>query len=317
MAGLCLFAPRGGSALAGAIARELKLSLSPLEEQDFEDGEHQCRPLADIRGKDVYVVESLHREDDCSIDDKLLRLLFLIATLMDASAARVTAVIPYLCYARQDQQNYPRDPVGTRHLARLLEAAGASRVAAMDVHNLAAFQNAYRCRTEHLEAAPLLVEHFAARLGDAPAAVVSPDAGGIRRAERFRQALGEILGRELPLAFMEKHRDESQLRGATVVGEVAGRAAILVDDLISTGSTLLRAALACRERGATAVYGAVTHGVFAPGAEAMLANPALDQLAITDSIPFARPGSGLLQGKVVVLGAAPLFAAAIRTMHAG
>lgn len=318
MVDLCLFAPRGGSALAAGIARRLQLPLSPLEERDFVDGEHQARPLAEVRGKDIYLVESLHSEANRSIDDKLLYLLFLIATLADAGAARITAVIPYLCYARQDQQHQPRDPVGLRYLARLFEAAGAFRVAALDVHNLAAFQNAFRCRTEHLEAAPLLASHFAARLGEVPAAVVSPDLGGIKRAERFRRHLVQSLGREVPLAFMEKHRDEDRLCGETVAGEVAGRAAVLVDDLISTGSTLLRAARACRERGATAVYGAVSHGVFAAGAGQVMADPALDQLAITDSIPPAgRLDPGLVAAKIAILPAAPLFARAIQAMHAG
>lgn len=317
MADICLIGLPDGNAFAESVARHLGLPLSPLEEKDFADGEHQARPLGSVRGRDVYVVQSLYGEPDRSVDAKLLRLLFLIATLVDASAERVTAVLPYLCYGRQDRQQEPWDPVMTRHVARLFEAAGTFRVLAMDVHNLAAFQNAYRCRIDHLEAASLFVQHFAGELGKVPVVVASPDAGGVKRAERFRQRLGPALGQELPLALMEKHRSDGALRGRALVGAVAGRTVILFDDLISTGSTLLRAALVCREHGATAVIGAASHGVFASGAEAAIADPALDRVVITDSIPPLRLSPRLVQSKIVILGAAPLFADAIKAIHDG
>lgn len=317
MSDIGLFSLSAGNAFATNIARQLGLALRPLEARDFEDGEHRARPAEEVRGQDVYVVASLHADAERSIDDKLVRLLFLVGTLVDAAAERVTAVLPYLCYARKDQQNQPRDPVATRYLARLFEAAGTFRVVTMDVHNLAAFQNAHRCRTEHLEAAPLFVRYFAERLGAAPAVVVSPDSGGIKRAERFRRQLAQALGRDLPLAFMEKHRDDGELRGTAMVGEVAGRTAVIFDDLISTGATLRRAALACREQGATAVFGAASHGVFAPGAEAVIADPALDRVVVTDSIAPLRLSPPTVAAKIAVLGAAPLFAEAIAAMHGG
>lgn len=318
MPDLSLFAlPADRNTLADNIARHLGQPLSRLEEKEFTDGEHLARPLASVRGQDVYVVQTLHREPEWNVDATLLRLLFLIATLVDASAERVTAVLPYLCYSRQDQQKTPDDPVMTRHVARLFEAVGTFRVLTMDVHNLAAFQNAYRCRIEHIEACSLFVQHFARALGRVPLAVVSPDAGGIKRAERFRQSLGQALGVELPLAFMEKHRDDGKLRGTALVGDVAGRTAIIFDDLISSGSTLLRAAQACRQQGATAVIGAATHGVFASGAEAVIADPAVDRVVITDSIPPGGLNPGLLHTKLLVLGAAPLLASAIQAIHDG
>lgn len=317
MPGLSLFALPVGNTFAESVARHLDIPLSPLQEKEFADGEHQARPLVSVRGRDVYVVQSLYDEPARCIDAKLLRLLFLVATLVDASAERVTAVLPYLSYGRQDQQKEPRDPLMTRHVARLFEAVGTARVLAMDVHNLAAFQNAYRCRIEHLEASSLFVQHFASALGKVPLVVVSPDAGGVKRAERFRQRLGQALGQALPLAFMEKHRTDGELRGKALVGAVAGRTAIIFDDLISTGATLLRAALACREQGATAVIAAASHGVFAAGAEAAIADPAVDRVVITDSIPPFRLSPGLRQAKLLVLGAAPLVAGAIQAMHDG
>lgn len=317
MSGLSLFALNTDRAFAEKMAQRLKIPLGLLEERDFEDGEHKSRPLVSVRGQDVYVVQSLYGEPGQSVNDKLLRLLFFIGALADASAAAVTAVIPYLCYARKEQKTQPRDPVITRYVARLFEAVGTFRVVAMDVHNLAAFQNAYRCRTDHLEAVPLFVRHFAGRLGPGPVVVVSPDAGGVKRAERFRQRLGQALGQELRLAFLEKHRGGGVLRSGALVGDVAGCTAIIIDDLISTGSTMLRAALGCRERGAVAVHAVASHGVFAGGAEAVLANPAIDDVVITDSIPPFRLSPGLVQSKFVVLETAPLLADAIAAVHGG
>src|SRR5690606_10337866 len=129
----------------------------------FEDGEHKIRPLTSVRGRDVYVLSSLYGETDRSPDEKLCRLLFFIATLRDNGATRVTAVVPYLAYARKDRRTQSRDPVTTRYVASLFEAVGVDRVVTLDVHNLAAFQNAFRCRTEHLEARMLFVRHLVER----------------------------------------------------------------------------------------------------------------------------------------------------------
>ncbi|MBS1188848.1 MAG: ribose-phosphate pyrophosphokinase [Rhodocyclaceae bacterium] len=317
MSDIRLFAPGTGRAFAEKVAGHLNLSLSPLEERLFEDGEHKTRPLASVRGRDVYVVESLYGEPGMSVNDKLVRLLFFIGALVDASAERVTAVLPYLCYARKEQKTQPRDPVLSRYVARLFEAVDTFRVVAMDVHNRAAFDNAFRCRTEHLEASALFAAHFAGRLGSVPVAVVSPDAGGVKRAERFRLRLGKALGQDPPLAFLEKHRGGGVLRSGALVGDVAGRTAIVIDDLISTGSTMLRAAQACREQGAAAVFAAASHGVFSADAGKVLADPAIDQVVITDSIPPFRLSPDLVQAKVAVLSAAPLFARAIAVMHGG
>ena len=184
-----------------------------------------------MREKDVFVVCSLHGEAGHSVNDKLCRLLFLLGALRDASARRVTAVVPYLCYARKDRKSKPRDPVTTRYVAQLFEVMSIDRLVTLDVHNLAAFQNAFRIPTEHLEARTLFIQHFATRFQGADVAVVSPDAGGVKRAEAFRAALERALGRPVGSAFMEKYRSAGVLRGSTLVGDVKGRIAILVDDL--------------------------------------------------------------------------------------
>jgi ribose-phosphate pyrophosphokinase len=312
---LCLFALEASRGWAESVARELQVPLAAHEERDFEDGEHKARPLASVRGRDCYVLHSLYGEPAHSANDKLCRLLFLIGALKDAGAARVTAAVPYLAYARKDRKTQPRDPVTTRYVAGLFEAVGTDRVITLDVHNLAAYQNAFRCRTEHLEADSLFAAHFAALLGSREVAVVSPDAGGIKRAERFREQLAARLGRPVGAAFAEKYRSLGVVSGDLIVGDVAGRTAIVYDDLIGTGTTLARAARACLGLGAQAVYAAAAHGLFVGDAPRVLSDPGLAGLAVTDSVPPFRLPAGAARDKLAVLSAGPLFAEAIRRLH--
>jgi ribose-phosphate pyrophosphokinase len=185
------------------------------------------------------------------------------------------------------------------------------------VHNLAAYQNAFRCGTEHLEATGLFVAHFLPLLEGREVAVVSPDAGGIKRAESFRQRLAAALGRPVAAAFAEKYRSEGVVSGDLIVGDVAGRCAIVLDDLIGAGTTILRTATACRRLGATSVYAAASHGLFVGEAARMLADDAITGLVVTDSVPPLRLPPGPVRDKLVVLPTARLFAEAIRRMHGG
>jgi len=259
------------------------------------------------------VIQSLYAEPDQGVSEKLCRLLFLVAALKDAAARHVTAVLPYLCYARADRRTEPQGPVTLRYLAQLIEAAGVDRVMAMDVHNLPAFQNAFRCPTDHLEAARLFVEHFAPRLGSRGVVVVSPDAGGMKRAERLRGLLSRALGAEVSLGFLEKRRSRDGLRSGVLVGSVREHAAIIIDDLISTGGTVIRAARACREQGADTVVAAVTHGVFAgQGSRTLPAESELDQLAVTNTVPPTGFTGKAVGGRLAVLDVAPLLAEAVR-----
>src|SRR5512144_1688636 len=149
---LMLFALEASRPFGEAVSRALGTPLSAHEARTFEDGEHKTRPLVNVRGRDVYVVQSLYGDAAQTVNDKLVRLLFFIGALRDASAARVTAVVPYLAYARKDRKSKSRDPVTTRYVAELFEAVGVDRIVTLDVHNLAAYQNAFRCRADHLEA---------------------------------------------------------------------------------------------------------------------------------------------------------------------
>jgi ribose-phosphate pyrophosphokinase len=187
----------------------------------------------------------------------------------------------------------------------------------MDVHNLAAYQNAFRCRAEHLEAGPLFVRTLAPQLREADVAVVSPDAGGIKRADAFRTRLAAALGRPVGMAFAEKYRSAGELRGDALVGDVDGKVAVVIDDLISAGNTVARAARACRERGAIRVVACASHGVFADDANTVLADAAVDEIVVTDSILPWRLTDARVLAKVRQVGTAPLVAGAIRRMHGG
>lgn len=314
---LRLFALQTSRAYGARVADVLGIGLAGHEERGFEDGEHKVRALENVRGADVFVLCSLYGDAEQSVNDKLVRLLFFIGSLRDASAARVTAVVPYLCYARKDRKTKSRDPVTTRYVAALFEAVGVDAVLTLDVHNLAAYQNAFRCRTDHLEARTLFVDYFTAVAGNEDVVVVSPDIGGVKRAEQFRESLAHRLERPVSTAFMEKKRSAGVVSGDAVVGEVEGRMVIIVDDMIAGGTTIARTVEACRARGAARIFAAATHGLFVADAEKNIAAPALEKLVVTDSVAPFRLGSGPAASKLVVLDSAPLFAEAIRRMHGG
>jgi ribose-phosphate pyrophosphokinase len=177
---LSVFAFGAGRPLAERICRRLGIALGALEERSFEDGEHKLRPLESVRGRDVYVVQSLYGDAQSSVNDKLVRTLFLVATLKDAGAERVTCIAPYLCYVRKDRRTKPRDPVTNRYVAALLEAVGTDRVVTLEVHNPAAYENAFRIPAEHLTASPLWVQGLFSAVRDRKVTVVSPDAASTR-----------------------------------------------------------------------------------------------------------------------------------------
>jgi len=306
-----LFAIGGSESLGERIAGRLGIDLSPLEERAFEDGEFKIRPLVSVRNRDVYVVHALNGDRHRSSNDKLCRLLFFIGALKDSAAARATAVVPYLCFARKDRQTKPRDPVTTRYVAQLFDAVGVDRVAAMEVHNLAVFQNAFRCDTDHLDANAVFIEHLKPLIGDTPVAVVSPDPGGVKRADIFHEALEAALGRPVGGGLMEKHRSMGKVTGDTFAGDVAGRTVIILDDMISTGGTMARAAAACRAAGAGDVYLVATHGLFSEGADETLGSADARRVVVANTVA-GPPLSGRLASRLDLLDVSGVFADLIR-----
>lgn len=311
-----LFALEATAELGAATAATLGRPLSRHEERGFEDGEHKARPLEPVGETDCYVIQSLHGGPDESANDKLCRLLFFIGALKDAGARRVTAVAPYLCYARKDRRTKPFDPVTTRYVAALFEAMGADGLVTLEVHNPAAFENAFRHRSVTLSAAPLFVD-IALRYGADPLCVLSPDPGGVKRAELFREGLEAVLGRPVGKAFADKHRSAGVVTGDLLVGDVAGATVLLVDDLVSTGGTLVRAARAARAAGANRVIALAAHGLFMPGAAEALADAAVEKVVVTDAVPpFRLEGFGVAE-KVEIVPCAPLLAEAIARLATG
>jgi ribose-phosphate pyrophosphokinase len=313
----CLFALDASRDYGERVARALGVTLATHEEREFEDGEHKARPLVSVRDRDVYVIHSLYGEPGMSANDKLVRLLFFIGALKDAAAARVTAVCPYLAYARKDRRSKSRDPVSSRYVAQLFEAMGTDRIVTLEVHNPAAYQNAFRIPAEQLQASGIFLAWFGARLGDEAVVVMSPDAGGIKRADAFRQTLGRHLGRPVGFAFMEKYRSEGVLSGETLVGDVAGRTVLIYDDLVASGATLARASAACRAKGAQRVIAAAAHGVFTGAAETLARSDTLDKLVVTDTIPPHRLPAAWIGSRVEVLDSSAFVADAIRRLNNG
>jgi len=311
-----LFALDASRAFGERVAAALGAPLAPHEERAFEDGEHKARPLVGVRGADVYVLQGLHGGPEESPNDKLCRLLFFLGAVRDSGAARVTAVVPYLAYGRKDRRTKPRDPITTRYVAQLFEAMGTDAVVTLDVHNLVAIENAFRCRTVPLDSRALFAPRLRELVGEGAVVVASPDPGGVKRAQLFRESFERLLGRPVGAAFAEKRRSSGVVSGELLVGEVGGATVVVVDDLISTGGTMRRAAEACLAGGATRVLAVAAHGLFT-GAAAAITAPALARILVTDTVPPFRLPPGLLGTRIEVVSAAPLFAEAIRRLHEG
>jgi ribose-phosphate pyrophosphokinase len=310
-----LFALDAARSFGDRVAQHLKTRLQPLELREFDDGEHKARPLVSVRGRDAYVIQGLEGGGGQSVNDRLVRLLLFLATLKDDGAARVTAVTPYLAYSRKDRQTKARDPVATRTVARLIEAAGTDAVVTVEVHNLAAFQNAFRCPAWHLDTHALFARHLAPQFGGRAVTVVSPDAGGVKRAQLFREMLEATLGREVGSAFMEKRRSAGVVSGTHLVGDIGGAVAIVFDDMVASGGTMVRAARALKDRGAAEVVAVAAHGLFTGGADGAVSDPSVDRWLVTDTVPARRLPPDLPARRVEVVSAVPLVAEAIGCLH--
>jgi ribose-phosphate pyrophosphokinase len=301
---------------AEALATDLDVALAPHELRRFEDGECKLRPLVDPRGADAYVVQSLHGGPGDSPHDKLVQLLMFIAALRDHGARRVSAVVPYLAYARKDRQTKPFDPVGQRTIAQLIEAVGTDQIIVLEAHNPAAFQNAFRIPTVHLDARHALEPAVQELLGAGPLVVASPDPGGTKRAQLWREDLEARLKRPVGFAMVDKRRSAGVVSGTRLVaGDVEDATVLLFDDLIATGETLNRAAHALRRSGARRIIACAAHGLFVGAQHEALAGGAIDEVLVTDSVPLFRLSAAAGQG-IKVVSCAPLFAQAIRDSHA-
>ncbi len=302
---LMLFSGRSNPALAARIAEELGIELGAVELKTFANGETYCRYLESIRGADVFVVQS---PSGAGTNDQLVELLVMIDAAKLASAHRITAVLPWFPYSRQDKKSAPREPITAKLVAELLQSAGVDRVLTMDLH-AGQIQGFFRVPVDHMTALPLFAQYFRDKgLCGEHVVSVSPDPGRAKMARRF----GEML--ESGLAILNKTRPTHDVAAVTeVIGDVAGKIAIMGDDLIVTGGTLLAGARALREAGASAVYACATHGLFPGDALARLGASDLVELVVTDTVPIdplSRPA------KLTVLPVSPILARSIQNVFA-
>ena len=302
---------------AQALAAHLGVALSPHENRGFEDGERKLRPLLDPRGRDAYVIHSLYGDPQNSPHDKLCQLLMFIATLREHGAARVTAVVPYLAYARKDRQTKPFDPVTLRYVAQLFDAVGTAQLIVLEAHNVAAFQNAFRCMTLHLEAHHAFDRLVGELVGNEALAVASPDPGGVKRAQLWRESLEKTLLQPVGFAMVDKRRSAGVVSSENLVaGDVAGMTVLLIDDLIASGDTMRRAAVALKKAGARKVVACAAHGLFTGPAAQALADDSIAAILVTDSVPpFRLPLACGVRSKLTIASAAPQFALAIQACH--
>ncbi|MBQ6727634.1 MAG: ribose-phosphate pyrophosphokinase [Clostridia bacterium] len=298
-----ILAGNSNKPLAEAIAGELGLPLSDAEVGKFSDGEISITLPRTVRGKDVFIIQSTSEP----VNDNLMELLILIDACKRASAGRITAVLPYFGYARQDRKARPRDPITAKLVADILTTAGANRVLTMDLH-AAQIQGFFEIPVDHLYGAPLLAKTYKSMM-DEEWVVVSPDVGSVARARNFASRVNA------PIAIVDKRRPKANVMEVmNIIGDVKGKHCLMVDDMIDTAGTICQGAQALMDNGALEVYACCTHGVLSgPAMERINASP-IKQIAILDTINM--PESVRNNPKIKVISVAKLFAKAITTVFA-
>lgn len=298
-----LLAGNSNKPLAEAIAKELGLTVSDAEVGKFSDGEISITLPKTVRGKDVFIVQST----SSPVNDNLMELLIMIDACKRASAGRITAVIPYFGYARQDRKARPRDPITAKLVADILTSAGADRVLTMDLH-AAQIQGFFEIPVDHLYGAPLLAKYFKNKMNE-DWVVVSPDVGSVGRARNFASRVNATL------AIVDKRRPKANsIEVMNVIGDVKDKTCLMVDDMIDTAGTIVQGAEALVKNGAKEVYACCTHGVLSGPAMERLTNSPIKEVAVLDTINI--PDEVRNNPKIKVISVAKLIARAIATVYA-
>jgi len=299
---LKVFTGNANRPLAEAICRELNTHIGQAMVRYFADGEIYLQIQENVRGADVFVIQPT-----CTpVDRNLMELLLMMDALKRASAERITAVLPYYGYARQDRKDKPRVPISAKLVAAVMETAGADRILALDLH-AAQIQGFFNIPVDHLFSSPVMIDYFKP-LNIPDMTVVSPDAGGVERARAFAKRLNA------PLAIIDKRREEANVAEVmNVIGAVSGRNCLIVDDLIDTGGTLIKGAEALLEKGATSVSACATHAVLSGPAVERIEESELREVVFTNSIPLSAEAQ--ISSRIKSLSVAPLLARAIQSIH--
>ncbi len=303
MSEMMLFTGTGNPSLSEKIAERLGKNLGSIQIQRFSDGEIHVMVEESVRGDDVFIVQSM----PTPVNEHLMELLIMIDAFKRASAQRVNVVVPYYCYSRQDRKVKPREPVTAKLVANLLTAAGANRLLTIDLHSGQSV-GFFDIPVDNLYAGPIIADYIMKNIEvTANTVVVSPDVGGVPRARGLAEALGA------PLAIIVKRRPEpNECEVMEVIGDVSGKKAIMLDDMIDTGGSVISGANALLERGAEEIYAACTHGVLSNGAPERLVACPIKKLIITDTIPMPEDRRN---GKIEVVSVADLLADAIYRIH--
>ncbi|CAM3292400.1 Ribose-phosphate pyrophosphokinase [Williamsia muralis] len=299
---LMMFSGRANPALAVSIASHLQVDLGLITLKTFSSGEVYCRFDESVRGADVFLIQPMcaNPDEGLNANDALVELLVMIDAAVGASAHRVVAVTPWFGYSRQDKKSAPREPISARMVARILEATGVDRVLTMDLH-AGQLQGFFSIPVDHMTALMMLADHFADL--DDDLVVVAPDAGRVKLNKQFATRIGA------GLAIMDKERPQQQVAEiANVIGDVRGKTAIIVDDIIDTAGTLRAAGEAVQRAGSRRVFAAATHAVFSGRAYENLTASPFERIVVTDTIPL-RPGA---PATVDVVSCAPMLADTIR-----
>ena len=298
---LRIFTGNSNIELVRKISEKLNTPIGKSVVKNFSDGEINVEIDESVRGMDVFVIQSI-----CApVNNNLMELLILIDALRRASSERITAVLPYYGYARQDRKVSPRAPITAKLVADLITTAGASRILAVDLH-AGQIQGFFNIPVDHLFAAPVLLDYLKHLKNDI--VIVSPDAGGVERARAYAKRLNTSL------AIIDKRREAPNVSQVmNIIGDVSGMVAVLVDDLVDTGGTLVRAAYALMEKGAKAVYACCTHPVLSGRAVEVLEESPIKEMIVTDTIPFREDAKAC--PKIRVLSISSLLAEAIRRIY--
>jgi ribose-phosphate pyrophosphokinase len=281
---------RSSLELGGRIADRLGVGLTDAGLKTFSDGEVYCRYAESIRGADLFIVQSFagSSQHDLTVNDALMELLLMVHAAKHASAHRIIAVTPWYGYSRQDKKSAPREPISARLVAEMLEAAGIDRLVTMDLH-AGQVQGFFSKPVDHMTAMPILTQYTQDRLGSDNLVIIAPDAGRVKLVRKFAQKVG------VPYALMEKERPAQQVAEiGYVIGDVRGKTAVIVDDIIDTGGTLSAAAQTVLDEGAEQVYAVATHGVFSGDAFETLAASPLAGIVVTDTVPLREGAPDLI-----------------------